>query len=463
LRQAAPVGWLWMERTSVLLFGRSEWALRLGPFLCSLGAIVVFYLLVRRWLSGVSAVLACAMFALAPELIRYAVEVKQYGSDVLFVMLVVFLATRFYDRGTVPAAAAWAVGGVVAMWCSHPAALALGATTAVVLALELRSRYRLVIALAVTGCFALSGAIEYFANLRAVSKINALQNYWASGLRPKSGSFSTVVRWVRTDLTQLASDPVHFAFPVAALVAIGVGSIYLVVRRGWPALIVVVPIVAAFLAALFRAYPLQGRLSLYLLPLAFIALASLALSSRAWYRSPAAIAGLVVVLVIAWPLRTGLDAFSKPINVADIRGPYAFVSTHWQPGDVLVTDAYNEPAYDYYGPRYRLVRDFSVIWDGASARCNDWVSLHRLLGFRRVWLLLGQRPTLEPLEQASDLSEDFSVLGPRGQTYDGFGGTSASVYDIARARDTRRRLDRYGDAECLMLARAPSRAHAPVL
>jgi hypothetical protein len=462
-RQAAPVGWLWMERTSVLLFGRSEWALRLGPFLCSLAAIVAFYFLARRWLSGVSAVLACAMFAFAPDLIRYAVEVKQYGSDVLFVMLVVLFATRYYDRGTVGAAAAWAGVGIVAMWCSHAAALTVFATAAVVLALEIRARRRLLLALAVSACFALSAAVEFVTNLRAVSKVAALQAYWAPGLRPRSSTLDVTMRWLHRDLVRLASDPLHLAFPLAALTAVAIGAIVLVARRGLAALVVVAPIAAAVIAALARKYPLEGRLSLYLVPLAFIALASLAQSSRPWYRSPIAIGGFVFVVAVAWPLRTGLDVFSKPINVADSRGPYAFVAKHWQPGDVLVTEGAGETAYDYYGPRYRLVRDFSVNWERPNPHCNDWVSLHRLVTFRRVWLVLAERPSSEPPQRTQSYFTDFSVLGPEGVSYRGFGDTSASVYDIVRARDTERRLDRYVDPQCLTIDRAPSRANAPVL
>ena len=32
--QVAPLGFLWIERTSLLLFGFKEWTLRLAPFAC---------------------------------------------------------------------------------------------------------------------------------------------------------------------------------------------------------------------------------------------------------------------------------------------------------------------------------------------------------------------------------------------------------------------------------------------
>ena len=107
------------------------------------------------------------------------------------------------------------------MWSSHAAALTLAVTTATVLVLESRAGRRLVMAAIVAVCFGASAVVEYFANLRAVAKITVLQAYWAPGLRPRSASFDGASRWLRTDLVKLATDPLHFAFPAAALIALG--------------------------------------------------------------------------------------------------------------------------------------------------------------------------------------------------------------------------------------------------
>jgi hypothetical protein len=104
-----------------------------------------------------------------------------------------------------------------------------------------------------------------------------------------------------------------------------------------------------------------------------------------------------------------------------------------------------------------------VNWEHPNPRCNSWVSFHGLLHFRRVWLVLTHRPTYEPVQRTSDYFADFSVLGAKGATYYGAGNTAAGVFDIAHARDTRGRLARDVDDECLSLDRAPSRAHAPAL
>ena len=40
-QQGAPVGWLWAERASVLVFGNNEYALRLVPLMAGLSSIVL--------------------------------------------------------------------------------------------------------------------------------------------------------------------------------------------------------------------------------------------------------------------------------------------------------------------------------------------------------------------------------------------------------------------------------------
>src|ERR1044071_4238919 len=46
--QAAPVGFLFIEKLALLAFGESEYALRLFPFLFSLVALYLFYEVARR-------------------------------------------------------------------------------------------------------------------------------------------------------------------------------------------------------------------------------------------------------------------------------------------------------------------------------------------------------------------------------------------------------------------------------
>src|SRR5207247_7109011 len=76
--QAAPLGFLEVEKLAVDLFGWSEYALRLLPLLASLASLVFFYRAGKRLLSMTALPFACAAFVLLDPAIYYAGTGKQY-------------------------------------------------------------------------------------------------------------------------------------------------------------------------------------------------------------------------------------------------------------------------------------------------------------------------------------------------------------------------------------------------
>jgi len=56
--QVAPRGFLLIERLAVMVFGPSEWGLRLFPFLCGILSVILFRRLAERVLTGAGPALA---------------------------------------------------------------------------------------------------------------------------------------------------------------------------------------------------------------------------------------------------------------------------------------------------------------------------------------------------------------------------------------------------------------------
>lgn len=90
--QGAPVGFLLVEKSSNLLLGRSEYALRLFPFIMGVLSIWLFYLLLKRLTTGAGLLTALALFVFNPRLIYYSSEVKQYIVDVTVTLVLLLLA-----------------------------------------------------------------------------------------------------------------------------------------------------------------------------------------------------------------------------------------------------------------------------------------------------------------------------------------------------------------------------------
>src|SRR5205085_11406960 len=91
------VGFLWVERAMVDVFGNNEYGLRLFPLLAGMAAVVLFALVARRLLSGWVVPLATLLFAVLQPLVYYSSEVKQYGVDVTVGLFVVYATLRLVD------------------------------------------------------------------------------------------------------------------------------------------------------------------------------------------------------------------------------------------------------------------------------------------------------------------------------------------------------------------------------
>jgi hypothetical protein len=98
--QSAPIFFLWSVETITRLFGFSELALRLVPFVISILSFPFFYFFVRDLTKNkIVALLAFLLFALNGSFLYFATELKPYTIDVSSFILIGFLL--FSDWGFV--------------------------------------------------------------------------------------------------------------------------------------------------------------------------------------------------------------------------------------------------------------------------------------------------------------------------------------------------------------------------
>src|ERR1051326_1133788 len=90
--QVAPLFFLWLEKTAILVFGTSEWSVHLFPMLAGLLALAVFWQTCRGAFRPVVAGLAVSIFAVSYYPVRHACEVKPYSFDVCFAVLFLWIA-----------------------------------------------------------------------------------------------------------------------------------------------------------------------------------------------------------------------------------------------------------------------------------------------------------------------------------------------------------------------------------
>ncbi len=119
--QVCPLLFLWAELISVRVLGFHEWSLRLFPLISSIGAVVLFRVVVGRILSGRALLLAVAVFAVSVHPIRHAADVKPYATDLLVALILQGFALEWSRQ---PKRSRWLWGLTsftpVALLLSHP-------------------------------------------------------------------------------------------------------------------------------------------------------------------------------------------------------------------------------------------------------------------------------------------------------------------------------------------------------
>jgi uncharacterized membrane protein len=421
--QVAPLGFVELERLQVALFGHGERALRFWPFVASIAGLVLFAGLARRVIPEMAAG-ATLLFAVSPPLVYYTAEVKPYGLDVLFAVVLALAAITLVEKDVTPAR--WwqvAVIGMVAPWLSLTAVFALAAAALIVVAHASARDWRRAAALAIAWG-ASAGASLLDVRRRMDSDTAAyMHQYWAAGFFPFPPRSLHDLKWPVHFARSLLEEV--FAFPVALLlVALAtVGALYMIRRRRSAALATLLPLVFALGASALHAYPLEGRLALFLAPLAILAVASaIGLVSRApRFGSPAAVATLLALVVAP------ILAFARNPRGAreDLRPVMAQLATRLRSGDAIFVYCGTEVPFQYYAARYHI-----PVADVSFGTCEH-ARLDRDLGLPRVWIVASHEFGWgSPLESPESFA---NYVGTIGHPVDSIVATGAwaRLYDLS--------------------------------
>lgn len=409
--QVAPLGFLWLEKAIVSLFGASEWTLRLLPFLAALASVPLMAVLARRLLGDAGAVVATALFAVASPLLYFASETKQYTTDAAIAIGVLLAALHARDRElSLRGAVVAGIAGAIAPWVSQPSAFVLAAAALFLAADAVRGRRRerlrpLVVAFVLWG---IGTTLALAESMAAVSPaVDAyLQVYWTDAFLPLGDGLVASVVW----LWRLAAAIAAWLFPLpwawGALTLFAGGIVVLARRHGGTLWLVLGPLVLALVASALHLYPLAPRLTLFAAPAVMLTIGAGAdgLVMLAPRRGAArvAAAGALALLVLA----CSYAAVYTPRVREELRPVVRYLSAHRRPGDAIYVYYGSARAFEFYAPRAGISRDAYVI--GRCAR-SDWrgyvADLDAQRGKPRVWLVLSH-----PFHRAG-IEEDSLLLG----------------------------------------------------
>ncbi|RMG12211.1 MAG: hypothetical protein D6728_07075, partial [Cyanobacteria bacterium J055] len=398
--QAAPIGFLLVEKFFLEVLGNNEYVLRLFPFLCAIASLFCFYELAKSVLVRQVVPIALALFVSLNYLVYYAAEVKQYSTDVAVAVglcwaMLPLLQLKFGLRNIL----LYMGVGAIAVWLSHPAIFVLAAlgTIAFFRAIKTRSIPTILPVVEVGIVWLLSFGGFYIASLSAIGDNADLVDSWGKGFMPSPWALG----WLFDRLVKFFDRPLgfpeNFIGDIAlAVCAIGYFSFWKRNREGFS--IVLLPVGFTLLASYLKKYPFRDRLLLFLTPFFILAIAEGASYFWRMTRNHRVkwITAIAIGLILVPSLASTAYLLVQPQQREEIKPTIEYVKKHQQPGDLLYIFQRGEYQFKYYAPKYGYSEGDYIIGvddleDGEEVSPEEWrryqQDFDRLRGNSRVWML----------------------------------------------------------------------------
>ena len=400
--QAAPVGFLYIEKLLMILLGNADYILRLFPLI---SGILAVYLIHRIGLDhfGTVGIFALSMFALNSWQVYYTSELKQYGSDVMVTLLLVYLSIRCLKEEPQGRDFIWlGVMGVITIWVSHVAIFIL-AGTGLALVLEKYVQKRRIPFAWLAGLAAawlVSFGIDYLVALQDSAANRYFQTFWSKAFLP-------LPPW--SDIPWLVN--IYYKFVLVTLngtdtgmdhmiLILGfIGGLSLLARRPGMAIIVISPFIMTLIASAWQKYPLSHRFMLFLVPLTLLLMAEgigriYSLLAKWQKHAALVLCGIPVVLMLLLPAQNAIGGFKSPSTASEIKPVMKYIEENRKQGDVIYVHYRSVSAFTYYAPFYHLESENIITGvdrqDPKKAISRFREDVKSLNGNDRVWFVISE-------------------------------------------------------------------------
>jgi hypothetical protein len=330
------------------------------------------------------------LFALAPPLVRYAAEAKQYGFDAMTACLLLWLATRLEESDLPPRwLALAAIMGVLAPWFSHPSVFVLaGIGLSLFLEALVRRERRRVVNLAILGVVWLAGfALCYWVQMRSIARCPGLLRYWQNEFMPFPPRSQADVKWLIDHALGVFLNPAGFVTPGLAAFCFLVGA-HVVGRTSLRRLgFLLLPLAPALVASALRCYPFEGRLLVFLVPALLVLIASGASELMDRIR-PRAVGGAALLILLLFPCVCGVRTLAGLVRPEGLRPVLEEVRRQAAAGDAVYVYHGATPQFEFYRTRLGLAPPAVVLGQPpADAGPGYAQELGRVRGHGRVWFV----------------------------------------------------------------------------
>lgn len=265
--QAAPLGFLWLEKLITQIWGISEYALRFVPLIAGILSLGIFYQLVRRYCSALAVPIAIALFACGKYTLYFTTELKPYSSDLAIAIILFWLLVKAQHKiFNLREMIGYGCLGSLAIWFSYPTIFMLGGLEGWNLLTANRRSYGQIIInrLGIYLAWLASFGLFYWLTIANTLTNEDLNSSWASRY-PDS---VLDILWLFDALGRFFYHPLGFRGITdgIGIFAFIVGCIVWYRSRRTIFLALISPFVVTIIAAYLHKYPFRDRLILFLAP-----------------------------------------------------------------------------------------------------------------------------------------------------------------------------------------------------
>ncbi len=405
--QYAPPLFLCISKVFTLLFGANEWALRVWPLLAGMLSLWLLLQIGRQLrLTGLALLIPITWMALSALFVRYHTEVKQYSSDAMIALLLIYLLLRYrlHDNESkvsqLPSSfyIIWGVIGCLAPWLSMSSVFVLfGIGFFVILRFWRGSAMRqFMLWILTVGSWLISFGIYYLVILQFDLDKDFLIDYHSQ--------FSFPTNWLEGAAWQQAGGVLKsilrstFGFTFLAYLLGSVGLIFGLIRlyQGYRSLLLILglPILTSWIASAFGLYSLIPRLTLFFIPLLHLIFAfafqDLEEKSIKFNGKTLSIRYLLLIpILLLLPLQKGEEYLWSPLKIEELRPTLVELGLVVEPTTPIYVNNEAGPAFSFYQelhdfhPFLKQIKAHIATWDESPATWLEKIPPEE----NEVWLL----------------------------------------------------------------------------
>lgn len=445
--QGAPLGFLFIQKFFVSTLGNQEYVLRLFPLISGIVSTYLIYRIASEYF-GRFGIVATLLFAVSEWMVYYSSELKQYSSDVMLALLLIYFSLKYLksEEGKRELVLLGLLG-FFAIWVSHPSIFILPVILfLLVIEKWIKKDYSQVswlfgIAIIWLGAF----LITYMISLNNLIGNETLQDYWGDNFAPfppwenllwyKNIFISLLPRvdssfWLNT----IPGFQIMYLIEATLLVVL-IGGVFLFLRDKKLAFIIIFPLVLAFIASVLRKYPITDRFLYFWYPPLFLMIAE---GLRGIYfifkrvsSNVALVTYILLAVTILWnPLAIAYNNFISPPMGEDIKPVLAYIQDNVQEDDIVYIHHGSLTPFLYYADFYNISEGKVFVARKSWNFERFVIDVENFRGSGRIWFVFSHVLSCdcEASSREGRIQAHVDVLDKYGTQLDHFEAIRAVTY-----------------------------------